>query len=352
MPPKKTAKSASSAGTRSSSRNKSSGESKAAPASKDTSSSSSKTSASKPASKPKSESKGKPASKSKKPASKADDTADKEAGANKGKPASKRKASSGDDKHDGSKKFKDEKTEVPSQGQEFHPPDPQQSFTITAPPPKRDPKSKEFTFHESEHAERLLFHPNLSPEEVLRRGAFGGSYFRPIESKKLGKEFHDDWSDLPRSWFEGLEHQKYLTNPEYDVEVCCFKSKVGQTYEAWEDQGWIKYEHDVRGWFQWYCRFFLGRRCEDDERQMSRWKGIASKSGRFRNTLLNKYVNQGYNDIDPEHEPISPGIRQTLLHWAFDLTTAHLDMHKKAKGLKVPDHGDGEEGDFNEEDDS
>lgn len=68
---------------------------------------------------------------------------------------------------------------------------------------------------------------------------------------------------------------------------------MGQPYEAWEKSGWLRPEHDARGWFTWYYRFWLGRRCDDDQRQVQRWKGVAGETGRFRRMLLGQYRKHG-----------------------------------------------------------
>jgi hypothetical protein len=134
--------------------------------------------------------------------------------------------------------------------------------------------------------------------------------------------------------------------------------KVGQSIEEWEAAKWIVHEWDasrricpapltesrqVRGWFQWYCRFFIGRRCDDDERQIKRWAGVAGKTGRWRNTLLKKYHSAHLSEVSPTEETVSPAIRQTLLHWALDVTTSHLFMYLEDKGLRVPNPGDSQD---------
>lgn len=179
------------------------------------------------------------------------------------------------------------------------------------------------------------FAPNKSPEEMLREGVFGGSYFRPLRSKKLGIVVEDDWKELPESWISGLSVERYLTNPDYDPEMNKFHVSCGQSIEEWEASGWISHEHDVRGWFQWYIRFFLGRRCEDDERQVSRWKKCVGETGRWRRTLLKQYGRAGVRQVqddgesDPEDDErgrgISPVVSQTCFHWAFEVRQPDLD---------------------------
>ncbi|KAF3769769.1 hypothetical protein M406DRAFT_325253 [Cryphonectria parasitica EP155] len=134
------------------------------------------------------------------------------------------------------------------------------SWTPTEPAPIRDESG---VFHFESHPD---FTPNKSPAEVLREGAFGGSYFRPLRSKKLGITVYDDYLELPPSWTEGLNIPYYLTSPTYDPEANKFKVACGQSIEEWEANGWINHQFDVRGWFQWYCRFFAGQPLEEMRR--------------------------------------------------------------------------------------
>lgn len=199
-----------------------------------------------------------------------------------------------------------------------------------APEPVRDPQGV-FRFEGWD-----AFVPNKSPEEMLREGVFGGSYFRPLRSKKLGIIVEDDWKELPKSWISGLSVDRYLTNPNYDPEINKFHVSCGQSIEEWEASGWISHEHDVRGWFQWYIRFFLGRRCEDDERQVSRWKKCVGETGRWRRVLMKQYGRAGVRQVqddgesDPEEEEegkkgISPVVSQTCFHWAWEVRQPDLD---------------------------
>ena len=187
----------------------------------------------------------------------------------------------------------------------------------TAPPPTRD---EELTFYFEDHP---TFMPNKSPEEMLREGCFGGSYFRPLYSRRLTATIENDYTDLPHSWYQGLNIEKFLTSPNYDSEVNKYKVKCGQTIEEWEANGWISHEHDVRGWFQWYCRFFMGRRCDDDERQVTRWRKCVGGTGRWRRTLLKKYVLMKVREVfddgeDDEEGDVSPVMHQTCFHWAYE----------------------------------
>lgn len=171
----------------------------------------------------------------------------------------------------------------------------QNGFTLTKPQPTRDPVTKCYHF-----ADYPTFTPNISPEEIIRQGSFGGGYWRVITSAK-GKVCRNDWSDLPAEWYEGLDKARLMTNMTYNAKVNKWACKVGQSYDAWEESGWLELEHDSRGWFHWYTRFWMGRRCADDTRQLGRYKGIAAAaSGRWRRMLYGKYLTAGVEMVDPK----------------------------------------------------
>jgi hypothetical protein len=157
------------------------------------------------------------------------------------------------------------------------------------------------------------FTPNLTPKEIFQKGSFGGTYWRPIYSDVTGKNYKNVHKKYPSSWFKNCIVD--LPYEEYDSSLNKYNVKVGTTLEFWEDSGWITKYHPY-GWIHWYCDFYLGKRCKDDERQISRWKNIAGPNGRFRKMLINmiKSKKKRYNDFT-----ISPKIRQTLLHWAYEV---------------------------------
>jgi hypothetical protein len=199
------------------------------------------------------------------------------------------------------------------------------SWTASQLPPTRDTDGV-FVF-----PDQPTFQPNKSPEEIIREGCFGGSYFRPIYSKTLGITVSDDWKELPAEWVQGLSTEKFLTSPTYDPEINKYGVACGQSIEEWEAAGWINHRYDVRGWFQWYCRFFQGRRCEDDERQISRWRKCVGETGRWRRILLKKYVALGIRtvaaeeDQDEDAAEVSPVVHQTCHHWAWEVRQHVLD---------------------------
>jgi hypothetical protein len=133
------------------------------------------------------------------------------------------------------------------------------------------------------------FRPDLTPREMLALGVFGGKYMT------------DCTAEFPADWF-----RKAKLNPErHDPALNCFGVNASQPLSEWRRKGWI-HEDDPRGWFQWYCRYYMGRRGPDDERQIARWKAMARhvaqvKAGCRRGDLLCR-----------------PRQRQALLHWAYD----------------------------------
>lgn len=183
------------------------------------------------------------------------------------------------------------------------------------------------TFHFKDYPSFL---PNKSPEEMIREGSFGGSYWRPLKSRRLGIVISGDWQELPHAWIEGLNVEEYLTNPDYNADINKYKVACGQSIEEWEASGWIMHEYDVRGWFQWYCRFFQGRRCPDDDRQVSRWRKCVGATGRWKRMLLKAYLKMGVQDVfddgeEEETREVSPVMHQTCHHWAYEIKQHDLD---------------------------
>eukprot|EP00933_Yihiella_yeosuensis_P062013 TRINITY_DN64927_c0_g1_i1.p1 TRINITY_DN64927_c0_g1~~TRINITY_DN64927_c0_g1_i1.p1 ORF type:complete len:265 (-),score=44.19 TRINITY_DN64927_c0_g1_i1:570-1364(-) len=170
------------------------------------------------------------------------------------------------------------------------------------------------------------FRPNLSPKEVLHLGSFGGTYFRDIVSAVTG-ERHNGLkvvSELPKDWLDGLDLDKMACNPSYSKHVNKYKVSCGGSLAQWESSGWIT-DLDPYGWFQWYCRFFQGRRTTDDERQVQRWCAGQGPTGRWRNRLLNDIIKKKAKLDDVK---VSPVIRQVLQHWAYKVTGADLEAQR------------------------
>jgi len=175
------------------------------------------------------------------------------------------------------------------------------------------------------------FSPNLSPQQVLQMGAFGGTYFRDIISAVTGHRHHglEIISEFPKEWFAALDLEKQVTSQTYQKAVNHYKVACGGSLGMWETSGWIA-EADPYGWFQWYCRFYLGRRSSDDDRQIDRWMKGQGPKGRWRVQLMNKIikVNAQYDDIK-----ISPVMRQVLLHWAYELTPGDLQEYRERQAI-------------------
>lgn len=133
------------------------------------------------------------------------------------------------------------------------------------------------------------FQPELTPQHMLALGVFGGKYMT------------DCAAEFPASWFK---HAR-LCALKHDPMLNCFGVNASQPLAVWRAKGWI-YHEDPRGWFQWYCRYFLGRRCSDDLRQIKRWKAIR------------RHVSQIQNNCASGDVECRPKQRQALLHWAYD----------------------------------
>ena len=173
------------------------------------------------------------------------------------------------------------------------------------------------------------FRPNLSPKQILQLGSFGGTYFRPIKSVVTGKTYGDEvWKELPADWLEGLDIETEVASSHYDKEVNRYGVRSGASLEEWESKDWIV-SQDPYGWFQWYCRFYQGRRTHDDDRQVGRWAKCAGERGRWKNNLISKIVKAG---TAWDNVAVSPVVRQTLQHWGYSLTQE--DFNKNAKKFK------------------
>ena len=133
------------------------------------------------------------------------------------------------------------------------------------------------------------FRPELTPAEMLRLGVFGGKYMT------------DCRGEFPAEWFEGAR----LSTTGHDPALNCFGVDASTPLSYWQRKGWIHPE-DPRGWFQWYCRYYMGRRGPDDARQIRRWKAMA------------RHVSQLQKHCAPGDLRCRRRQRQALLHWAYD----------------------------------
>lgn len=133
------------------------------------------------------------------------------------------------------------------------------------------------------------FQPDLSPKEMLELGVFGGKYMTDCQE------------EFPADWFGDARLSPLGSDPNLNF----FGVHASQPLNEWRRKGWI-HEDDPRGWFQWYCRYYMGRRSSDDERQIKRWKAIKRHIAQ----LTKNCVKGDYS--------CRPRQRQALLHWAYD----------------------------------
>lgn len=163
---------------------------------------------------------------------------------------------------------------------------------------------------------KLQFSPMLTPREVVEAGAFGGCYFGlPIEEYT-----NFEYQELFDYHFIGLDTNLYL-GETYKPRMNKFKIRSGMDYEYWKRMKWM-HERDPYGWFEWYCKYSMDIRGEDDERQISRWLDFCGENGRWRNRIYSRIHETG-------DWYISPRIQQSLLHWGYRVNTQDYDKWKK-----------------------
>ncbi len=135
------------------------------------------------------------------------------------------------------------------------------------------------------------FKPELTPAQLLRLGVFGGKYMT------------DCRREFPASWFRGA---RLSSTGRHEAALNYFKVNASQPLAEWRRKGWI-HPADPRGWFQWYCRYYLGRRIPGvDDVQIRRWLGIR------------RHIAQLRRHCAPGDAACRPVQRQALLHWAYD----------------------------------
>lgn len=134
------------------------------------------------------------------------------------------------------------------------------------------------------------FNPDLTPKQMLSLGVFGGKYM--TDCKK----------EYPKDWWEKAKLCHEFHNPKLNY----FKVNASQPLSVWRKKGWIS-KDDPRGWFEWYCRYYMGRRIKDeDARQIKRWRAM-----RRHIAQVTKNCTEGNLDCRKVQ-------RQALLHWAYD----------------------------------
>ena len=176
------------------------------------------------------------------------------------------------------------------------------------------------------------FKPNVTPAQIFKKGSFGGTYWRPISSGVTGKKYKNEHLKFPKSWWKGLDESRDLVSEKCDVGVNKYGVRVGTSLDFWEEKGWIT-KYDPYGWVQWYCNYKVGRQCPDDERQIKRWLQLAGPRGRFRLWLVTQIQKKGKGTSSYNDYSISPKIRQTLLHWGYELTKS--DYEKEVARRKI-----------------
>ena len=133
------------------------------------------------------------------------------------------------------------------------------------------------------------FKPELTPKQMLELGVFGGRYMT------------DCTEEFPKSWFTVAK----LSPGRHDWKLNFFQVDASQPLSVWRKKGWISHE-DPRGWFQWYCRYYMGRRSDDDGRQIKRWRA------------MKRHIAQIEQNCPPRSLDCRPRQRQALLQWAYD----------------------------------
>lgn len=133
------------------------------------------------------------------------------------------------------------------------------------------------------------FKPDLTPKEMLELGVFGGKYMT------------DCTKEFPAQWFRDAK----LCHERHDPSLNYFGVNASQPLAVWREKGWI-HPDDPRGWFQWYARYYMGRRSDDDERQIKRWKAVSRHVAQVKKHCRACDLNCRRRQ------------RQALLHWAYD----------------------------------
>lgn len=163
------------------------------------------------------------------------------------------------------------------------------------------------------------FDPDLSPGEMLMLGVFEGKYL------------NDCIREFPAEWFVGGIVFGTLSPGGADPLRCnLFGVKSRQPLWTWQENGWVPsgtplgssgskgskgrdiladplLNPDERGWFQWYCRYWMGRRLPDlDHVQIGRWRSFRRHAGAVR-----AGCSRGTLSCRPRE-------RQALLQWAYN----------------------------------
>lgn len=134
------------------------------------------------------------------------------------------------------------------------------------------------------------FNPELTPKQMLELGVFGGFYSTITDT------------EFPKNWFTDAK-----LSDEKDITLNYFKVDASLPLSVWREKGWINQDHDPQGWFQWYCRYYLGRRLPvEDDRQIKRWRAMT------------RHIAQIKQNCKKGDKNCRRKQRQALLHWAYD----------------------------------
>lgn len=156
----------------------------------------------------------------------------------------------------------------------------------------RDIMQNDYVYYRTEPIGRNFaegFEPDLTPKEMLMLGVFGGRYMT------------DCRNEFPASWFARAK----LCSTRHDPALNYFRVNASLPLSEWRRKGWI-HPHDPRGWFQWYCRYYMGRRSDDDARQIARWRALERHAAAVRKNCFP-------GDMESRRRQ-----RQALLQWAYD----------------------------------
>ncbi len=135
-----------------------------------------------------------------------------------------------------------------------------------------------------------LFKPELTPKQMLEMGVFEGKYLCDCKD------------EFPSDWFANAK----LSPNAPDAALNFFGIKSRQSLQIWQEKGWI-INPDPRGWFQWYCRYYMGRRITGvDEKQIKRWNSFKRHKAQVMKNCFS-------HNLECRRKQ-----RQALLQWAYN----------------------------------